>query len=99
MAELPSRRYKMLSHRLGTGSYGEVYLAVDKVHQRQVACKIIPLPPQDRRAVGPNGTTAMERRKKRRSRYNGVIKEVQVSMHLNHVSIQGLRLFIAHSFP
>ena len=33
--------FMIMGQKLGSGAYGEVWMAVDNINQRQVACKIV----------------------------------------------------------
>ena len=46
--------FRIMDRKLGSGAYGEVWMAVDILHKRQVACKVVELSksPQGRSGKG-----------------------------------------------
>ncbi|KAG8930471.1 Meiosis-specific serine/threonine-protein kinase mek1 [Tulasnella sp. 418] len=78
--------YLLTNQGLGTGAFGTVRVAVDKVNCKQVACKTI---------VIPTSTDRRGKKKKVEEKIKLVLKEVEILKALNHPNVNRI-LDVSH---
>ena len=76
--------FRIRDQKLGSGAYGEVWMAVDTLHQRQVACKIVKLNKSPGNRSGKASFSAK------------FWREVDLLKDISHVSKEFLLLTLAH---
>ena len=74
MLQLFSNLFKVTDRKLGSGAYGEVRMAIDVAHERQMACKMVKLGKSPHQRLG-------------RVRYSEPVwREVELLKNIRHVS-------------
>ncbi|KAI5791383.1 kinase-like domain-containing protein [Pyronema domesticum] len=75
--------YKVTERVLGSGSYGKVYLALEKNTNNQVACKMINM----------QALTAKENPKMKKKYWDQALREVSVLMALSHPNVINIHAY------
>lgn len=83
LSQLFMNLFMISDRKLGSGAYGEVWMAVDNYHQRQVACKIVKLHHSLQQRSGKIDTGRQWR-------------EVDLLKDISHVRKEILVLYLAH---